>query len=218
MEPTAPRRDGHILDRSIQNRYRAVVARLKEFDPDLALERAMELFWQNGYEATSMAQLTEHLGIGRASLYATFGDKHALYLKALRRYLDSADPNPAELLSPSGPALSGVRALVDMHVQTAIDDEQRKGCLVVNSATELMPQDRAVGRMVESIWDELELGLTSALARARARGEIPEGKDPQALARFLLVFLQGVRVMGRGERNPERVCAAADQALAHLQD
>lgn len=194
------------------------MTRLKEFDPDVALDRAMELFWQNGFEATSMAQLTEHLGIGRASLYATFGDKHALYLRALHHYLDSVDPNPRKLLSESGPALPAVRALVDMHVQTAIDDEQRKGCLVVNSATELMPRDPAVGRMVESIWDALETALTSTLTRARAQGEIPESKDPRALARFLLVFLQGVRVMGRGERNPERVCAAADQALAHLQD
>lgn len=63
------------------------MSRTKEFDPDVVLDRAMELFWERGFEATSMALLTERLGIGRASLYATFGDKHQLYLAALRRYL-----------------------------------------------------------------------------------------------------------------------------------
>lgn len=80
------------------------MSRSKEFDPDAALQQAMELFWEHGYEATSLAQLTDRLGIGRASLYATFGDKRELYLQALRRYLETRDPDPLELLSQPGPA------------------------------------------------------------------------------------------------------------------
>jgi TetR/AcrR family transcriptional repressor of nem operon len=189
------------------------VARPKEFDPVAVLDKATELFWQNGYEATSMTQLTERLGIGRASLYATFGDKHELYLEALRHYFESADPGPVELLSQPGPALPGVRTVVELFAHLAVHDEQRKGCLVVNSATELMPRDAAVARIVESIWDTLETALTSALMRARAQGELSEGKDPRALARFLLVFLQGVRVMGRGSPNPARVHDAVESAM-----
>jgi TetR/AcrR family transcriptional regulator, transcriptional repressor for nem operon len=194
------------------------VARAKEFDPGLALDRAMELFWQNGYEATSLALLTERLGIGRASLYATFGDKRELYLKALRHYLESRHPSPIELLSQPGPALPAVRALVELYVQESIEDEQRKGCLVVNSATELLPGDRPVARLVESSWDGIEVALASALTRARAQGELAPGKDPRALARFLLVFLQGVRVMGKGSPNAERLRDAADHALAHVEE
>lgn len=192
------------------------MARTKEFDPDVALDRAMELFWQNGYEATSMAELTERLGIGRASLYATFGDKRRLYLKAVQRYLER-EPSPVELLSQPGPALPAVRALVELYVQESLDDEQRKGCLVVNSATELLPRDRPVARLVESSWDGLEVALTSALTRARAQGELPAGRDPRALARFLLVFLQGVRVMGKSP-DAGRLRDAADHALALLQE
>lgn len=192
------------------------MARTKEFDPDVALDRAMELFWQNGYEATSMADLTERLGIGRASLYATFGDKRRLYLKAVQRYLER-EPSPVELLSQPGPALPAVRALVELYVQESLDDEQRKGCLVVNSATELLPRDRPVARLVESSWDGLEVALTSALTRARAQGELPTGRDPRALARFLLVFLQGVRVMGKSP-DAGRLRDAADHALALLQE
>ncbi len=86
------------------------MARSKEFDPDVVLGRALELFWQRGYEATSMADLVEHLGIGRASIYATFGSKHDLYLKALERYVRTRDPDLVESLSQPGPALPAVRA------------------------------------------------------------------------------------------------------------
>lgn len=176
----------------------------------------MELFWRRGYEATSMAQLTAHLGIGRASLYATFGDKRELYHRALRRYLATRDPDPVELLSQPGPALPAVRRLVDLYVEESLHDEQRRGCLVVNSATELLPDDEAVSRLVESSWDTIEVALTSALTRARAQGELAADRDPRALARFLLVFLQGVRVLGRASPDPARLRDAADQALATL--
>jgi TetR/AcrR family transcriptional repressor of nem operon len=193
------------------------MARTKEFDPDGALQKAMELFWRHGYEATSMARLTEHLGIGRASLYATFGDKRELYLRALRRYLETRDPDPLELLSQPGPAMPAVRALVEAYVQGTLEDEQRRGCLVVNSATELLPSDGPVSRVVESSWDGLEVALASAFTRARAQGELGRSREPRALARFLLVFLQGVRVMGRSTPNPERLWDAADQALSSLE-
>lgn len=193
------------------------MARTKEFDPEVVLRKAMELFWQHGYEATSMALLTERLGIGRASLYATYGDKLQLYVKALQLYLQSRDPNPLEMLSQPGPALPAVRALVEAYVQESLDDELRRGCLVVNSAAELLPADGPVSRLVESSWDTLEVALTSALTRGRAQGELAESKDPRAMARFLLVFLQGVKVIAKGAPDPERLRDAADQALTNIE-
>jgi len=194
------------------------VSRTKEFDPDVALDRAMELFWERGFEATSMALLTERLGIGRASLYATFGDKHQLYLAALRRYLQTRDPDPLELLSRPGPVVPAVRALVEAYVQESLTDERRRGCLVVNSATELLPHDQPVTQLVESSWQSLETALSSALIRARAQQELPPDRDPRALARFLLVFLQGVRVLGRATPDPDRLRDAAAQALSLLEE
>lgn len=194
------------------------MSRTKEFDPDVALDRAMELFWERGFEATSMALLTERLGIGRASLYATFGDKHQLYLAALRRYLQTRDPDPLELLSRPGPVVPAVRALVEAYVQESLTDERRRGCLVVNSATELLPHDQPVTQLVESSWQSLETALSSALIRARAQQELPPDRDPRALARFLLVFLQGVRVLGRATPDPDRLRDAAAQALSLLEE
>ncbi|ACZ40777.1 TetR/AcrR family transcriptional regulator [Sphaerobacter thermophilus] len=191
------------------------MARTKEFDPDAALQAAMELFWAKGYEATSVADLVEHLGIGRGSLYATFGDKHQLYLAALRRYQETQPP-VVELLSQPGPVLPAVRALVERYAEEAACDTERRGCMLVNAVTERLPADRQVARVVEAGWDTLETALTAALIRARAQGELSPDKDPRALARFLLVVLQGIRVVGKGEASASRVRDAAAQAFAIL--
>ncbi|WP_030924037.1 TetR/AcrR family transcriptional regulator [Streptosporangium amethystogenes] len=191
------------------------MARTKEFDPDAVLQRAMELFWEKGYEATSMADLVEHLGIGRASLYATFGGKRELYLKAYDRYLENGI-DFVGLLSQPGPVLPAVRALVERYAEEAARDELRRGCLVVNTAVELAPHDQTLARRVEASWDFVEATLTSALARARAQGELAAERNPRALARFLLTLMQGMRVIGKGSNDPARLRDTAEQALSVL--
>ncbi|MDT0492615.1 TetR/AcrR family transcriptional regulator [Streptomyces sp. NPDC012600] len=193
------------------------MARTKEFDPEAALQSALELFWQRGYEATSMADLVEHLGIGRASIYATFGNKHELYLKALDRYTEGCDQLFLAELSQPGPALPAVRALVRRFASEATSLEMRlRGCLVTNTAAELAPHDPAAARRVELSWEHIETPLHSALIRAQAQGELPEDRDPRALARMLFVMLQGVRIVGKASSDPARVRDAAEQALALL--
>ncbi|MFI0774524.1 TetR/AcrR family transcriptional regulator [Streptomyces sp. NPDC021212] len=193
------------------------MARTKEFDPEAALQSALELFWRRGYEATSMADLVEHLGIGRASIYATFGNKRELYLKAMDRYAETRDPNLLVELSQPGPALPAVRAMVRRFAEEAASPEKRlMGCLVTNTAAELAPHDPAVARRVEVSWDHVETPLHSALIRAQAQGELPEDRDPRALARMLLVLLQGLRVVGKASDDPARVRDAAEQALTLL--
>ena len=193
------------------------VARTKEFDPDAALQSALELFWRRGYEATSMADLVEHLGIGRASIYATFGNKHELYLKAMDRYTETRDPLLLTDLSQPGPALPAVRKLVRRFAaESASPEERPNGCFVTNTAAELAPHDPAAARRVEISWEHVETLLHSALVRAQAQGELPEDRDPRALARMLFVLLQGVRIVGKASNDPARVRDAAEQALALL--
>ncbi|MFF0275050.1 TetR/AcrR family transcriptional regulator [Streptomyces sp. NPDC004330] len=193
------------------------MARTKEFDPDAALQAALEVFWARGYEATTMSDLVERLGIGRASIYATFGNKHTLYLRAMDRYLETRDPRIVEELSAPGPALPAVRALVRRFAaEASADGERANGCFVTNSAAELGPHDTAVARRVELSWEQIETLLYAALTRARAGGELPADRDPRALARMLLVLLQGIRVVGKASSEPARVRDAAEQALALL--
>ncbi|WP_329387931.1 TetR/AcrR family transcriptional regulator [Streptomyces sp. NBC_01716] len=193
------------------------MARTKEFDPDAALQLALELFWRRGYEATSMADLVEHLGIGRASIYATFGNKHELYLKALDRYSESRDPSLLDALSKPGPALPAVRAMVrGFAAEAGTEPGREKGCFVTNTAAELGPHDREAARRVELSWRHIETLMHAALVRARNQHELPADRDPRALARMLLVLMQGLRVVGKTSGDPARVRDAAEQALALL--
>ncbi|MFG1697850.1 TetR/AcrR family transcriptional regulator [Nonomuraea sp. NPDC049309] len=191
------------------------MARTKEFDPDVALQRALELFWERGYESTSVNDLVERLGVAKASIYATFGGKRELYIKALDRYLRRRDVIGP--LAQPGPAVPAVRAFLDSYVATCLADELRRGCMVVNSAVEFASRDPGVLAKVAASWTELETALAGALTRARAQGEIPESKDPQALARFLLVLLQGLQVLARADPDPRRLRDAVDQAMAAVQ-
>ncbi|MFK4064502.1 TetR/AcrR family transcriptional regulator [Streptomyces sp. NPDC029674] len=193
------------------------MARTKEFDPDAALQSALELFWRRGYEATSMADLVEALGIGRASIYATFGNKHDLYLKALERYGEIQQPLLLGELAQPGPALPAVRGVVRRFgAESVAEDGRLTGCFITNTAAELAPHDPAAARCVERSWDHIETLLHSALVRAQAQGELPEDRDPLTLARMLLVLMQGVRVVGKATKDPARVRDAVEQALSLL--
>ena len=189
------------------------MARTKEFDPEAVLDAALELFWLRGYEATSMADLVTHLGVGRASIYATYGSKHELYLKALERYVRARDADLVRMLSQPGPVLPAIQALLRRY---ASQDEPRRGCLVVNAACELLPGDAQVARQVGASWEMLETALASALTRAQAQGELTADKDPRSLAQFLLIVLQGLRVAAKGGSHRGRLDAAIDQALSRL--
>ncbi|MFI1100315.1 TetR/AcrR family transcriptional regulator [Streptomyces melanogenes] len=193
------------------------MARTKEFDPDAALQSAIRLFWERGYEATSMADLVEHLGIGRASIYATFGNKHELYLKALDRYGEAHSAILFGELCGPGPALPAVRAVVRRFATESTAEKTRlNGCFVTNTAAEVGAHDTAAARRVEHAWEQLETLLHAALERARAQGELPPERDPRALARLFLALMQGMRVMGKVSDDPARVREAAEAALTLL--
>jgi TetR/AcrR family transcriptional regulator, transcriptional repressor for nem operon len=187
---------------------------VKEFDPDVVLEKALVLFWSKGYEATSVADLVEHVGIGRASLYATYGGKRDLYLKALDRY--TRLPGPMEILSRPGPVLPLLRELIDFYVEFAGTDKPNRGCMMTNAAAETGITDSRVARRVSHNWRALEAAVVSALMRAQVQGEIAADKDPRAVGQLLFVLLQGMTVVGKGDPDPDRLRAAGEQALALL--
>jgi len=171
--------------------------RSKEFDPDVALDRAMDLFWTQGYEATGVADLVEHLGVARASLYATFGSKATLYLLALDRYCDQVAGPVIDALEQPGPVLPRIRAMLEHLAAVAELDADRRGCLVVNAAMERVPADGPVtARIVDHLDKDVDV-LSRALQRARDQGEIGADADPVALARFLVTTILGLRVVGK---------------------
>ncbi|MFI9049940.1 TetR/AcrR family transcriptional regulator [Streptomyces sp. NPDC053427] len=192
------------------------MGRTKEFDPDAALRSAMELFWRQGYEATSIQDLVDHLGLGRGSIYGAFGGKRELYLMAVDRYAEDTREALLRRLSSPGSALDAVRGLVRDYAGMAREDADRKGCLMTNTAVEL-PADEGAARRVVSTLETMETALTGALMRARAEGELPAEKNPAALARCLVTLLQGIRVVGKTAVHGRFLDDTVEQALTMLE-
>lgn len=178
------------------------MVRSKEFDVDIAVQRAMELFWERGYEATGVADLVQHLGIARGSLYATFGSKDGLYQLALQRYCETEAGPVIDRLTEPGPVLPVLRAMLLRLAEAPAGDPRRRGCMVVNAAMERIPADSATAERVAAHLRKDEDVLAAALRRGRRSGEIPPGRDARALARFLVATIQGLRVVGKATADP----------------
>lgn len=194
----------------------ALVARQKEFEPQKALEKATDLFWVRGYEATSVQDLLDCMGIGRGSLYGTFGDKRALFLAALNSYEKARFSSMVAALDAPGSAREAVAEVVERTVEALAGDERRRGCLLANSAVELASHDAEVGRRISDHLRRTEDVLHRALARAQASGEVSRDRDPRALARFLVNNLQGLRLMARAGATKEVMDDVADVMLSAL--
>ncbi|MFJ2264493.1 TetR/AcrR family transcriptional regulator [Streptomyces sp. NPDC087844] len=172
------------------------MARTREFDIDAAVSRAMELFWRRGYEATSVRDLVQHLGIGQGSLYAAFGDKDGLYRAALERYRTTFAAAALRSLEEGADARSAIRALLVERIHIAVEHDGR-GCLLVNAATERLPEDQPTRRTVRDVLGANQDALTDLLCVAAERDEISTRHDPPTLAAFLVTFLNGLLVSSK---------------------
>ena len=190
------------------------MARTKKFRPEAALDAAMHLFWLKGYGATSMRDLLDGMGIGRGSFYDTFGDKHALFLAALDRFEEARTGGIAEALEGAG--LEGIEEVFRRTVEGMTGSGPRRGCLLANTAVELAPRDPEVAEKISRHVSRTEEAFAGALARAQERGEIPEERDPRALARFLVSNLHGLRVLARAGTDRRMLEDAARVALEAL--
>ena len=178
------------------------MARPREFDADAALDRAMETFWSKGYEATSLDDLCEVTGLSRSSLYATFGSKRNLLLRSVDRYVDQRNPRIAGILAQPLSIHDVFGALAQQFIDQIVAGPGRRGCFLGNCAAELPRSDRAALARVRKGLESTEATFRDALARAKARGELPVGADVTALARFLMSGFQGLRLVGKV--NPDR--------------
>lgn len=187
------------------------MARQKAFDQTAVLERAMEVFWLKGYEATSMQDLVDAMGINRASLYATFQDKQQLLLAAIAHYSATViRPAIAGLEAPGA-----ARAAIVHHVQQLSQAPQR-GCLMTNAIVELAPRDPVVAAHLRRCLQQVEDAFYTALVRSRDQGEIAADRDLRALARYFASSLQGLRVMARSGASSETLQDVAKTIVSVL--
>lgn len=181
------------------------MARHKEFDRDEVLHRAMEVFWSRGYEAASIQDLVEHMGINRQSLYDTFGDKHALYLLALDRYRDVETRKLFELLEKRGSVRKALGQLFGDVVGGSLCDGVRRGCFMGNAMSELAGRCKATAARTCGNMDAMENALYRALVRGKKAGEFKGVRDHRAVARFLFCNLQGLVLMAKVTQDRKRL-------------
>jgi TetR/AcrR family transcriptional repressor of nem operon len=192
------------------------VPRPRTFDEQQVIERAMELFWTQGYEATSVSDLTARLGVHPGSLYRTFGDKHALFLRGLARYRDSQARPLAPALLAGGPVLPRIRAVLVGLIELAAEQEKPRGCLVANTVGELLPGDKDVASGVADALSEVEQGFLQGLRAAARQGEIAATLDLPGWAATLTMLIQGLQVVVKADPDPRRLVRGVDAVLCSL--
>lgn len=192
------------------------MSRPREFaEPDV-LEKATEVFWKKGYHAASMQDLVDAMGINRASLYGTFGDKHQLYVRCLQTYRDALHLNLTTLTARRRPVRERLGALFRHLVNEAVQDADRKGCLLANAALERGADDPDTLREVRLHLDFTESLFRTLLDEGQRSGELAADRPAADLARYLMTLLAGFRVVGKLVPDREVLESALAPALDAL--
>lgn len=191
------------------------MARNKEYDEKEVLRVAMELFWKQGYEKTSMQDLVTHTGIHRRSMYDSFGDKHSLFMKALEHYDEIVENKIMMEIKPLDPATQAIRRLFEMAILRK-EQQHPIGCLTVNSAVELSLHDEEVAENVKESFGKTEHLLYELVLRGQKSGELAEHHDAERLSEFLHNSLVGLRVLAKTTNDNRKLENIIDMTLSIL--
>lgn len=194
------------------------MSRTKAFDEKAILDKAMQLFWCKGYNATSVQDLVADLGISRSSLYDTFGDKHQLYIAALQQYRRQMGGAMMGMISQSTDIRQTLRDLFDMAVRESISDKLQKGCFMVNSTVELAAWHPDIAEIARKNMDDVEEAFYQAILKGQQNEQISKKNDARALARFLFNTINGLRVSAKSGSRPDTFRDIVNVSLSVLDD
>ena len=185
----------------------------KSFDTDEILDRATSVFWAKGYEATSMADLLEATGINKGSLYNAFGSKQEIFKQAILRYdREQRQATIAKFKAMNDP-VTAISEFFDAMIDDSLSDEERKGCLLVNTALDLPNQNDDVAEAIKAGMKHTEAFFTQQIKLGKSNGDIPDHVDPKKAAKGLLTLVTGLRVLARGVFGKADLAAIKAQAL-----
>lgn len=184
----------------------------------MVLAKAMEVFWAKGYQAAGLTELLQNMGISRKSMYDTFGNKQALFIKALEHYAQTNLRSIREQLSKSGSPLNNIEQLL-LSWQKTHGQPGSKGCMLGTSAADFDTSNVEIAPVLRSYFSRLENIYYEAFSRALAAGELSQEADPRDLARMLLCTTQGMALVGRvldSETIPQSVVLTTIKALKQM--
>lgn len=193
------------------------MGRPRQFDETLVLDAAMSCFWTKGYENTSVRDLAQSMQITGASLYNAFGDKLALYRRALDRYLQTSVQERIERLETTLAPLAALRAFLDEVIERSMADPSHRGCMLVNAALEMAPRDAGVRDVVARELSSIEAFFRRCVEAGQMDGSIDSNQPAAGTAMMLLSVLVGIRVLARVRPDRTVLEGAARTALATLQ-
>src|SRR6516225_4910263 len=193
----------------------AWMARPREFDETTVLEAAMNCFWAQGFEQTSVRDLAERMGITGASLYNAFGDKRSLYRQAFIHYLAQTVRERVARLEKL-PSAFAIRTFFDEIIERSVNDEQHRGCMLVNAALELAPYDAEFQKLVTEEMILIEAFFRRCVEEGQQDGSIAGARPADEFAKLLLSVLIGVRVCARSRPQRDVLEGAANGVLALL--
>ena len=191
------------------------MARPPNFNRQDALEKAMSLFWDKGYEGTSTEDLVKAMGIGRQSMYGAFGDKHTIYMEALKLYQQGGGKNLQQTLCREGSPLEAIQDVLDS-VASQSRPQRKRGCLLVNATAELANIDKEIGELVQDNFARCAAAFEQAVYRAQAKGELPSTLQSSEAGDFLMSTYQGLRISAKAGASPERLRQISAMAIKAL--
>jgi len=190
--------------------------RVKLFDETEILEKAMTLFWMNGYHATSIRDLVNHLGINRASIYDTYGGKKELFHKAFKHYQNINVIAVQKFLFSHEDVKEGIRNLFKRSLEESKCDADHKGCFVVNTATELLPNDKELLEIIKEHKASFEKMFFDYLSLGVQQGKISKEKDLKSIVSLIFTMQNGLKVVTKFDFEEDEMLASVETLLSLL--
>ncbi|MBE0471414.1 MAG: TetR/AcrR family transcriptional regulator [Methyloprofundus sp.] len=193
------------------------MARPTAFDRPYVLQQAIQLFWLHGYSNTSIKNLVEATGLQPGSIYAAFGDKRGLFLAALDVYFEAMQRDLFAALHNNKPPLERLNDFFKQLIQESHADPERKGCLLINTLSEIPVHDVEINTRLQTMFNQVEQELKQLLIEAKHADQLNPDQDPETLAKFLVSGIFGLRVFNKTQPDAKILKAIVKHLLASVQ-